>query len=174
MDGYPRGISRSIVCVTSISGTCHHMEPGQEASGPTSSTPNWFWGWTRSEKISIMCKSPLWGMPRLRLYRRAPSCNCHYPHKSRGLHTSQIQPRDEGNREECHNGKMGIKKGKWRERWRRRSQIFFLLFTSLNNKKVNAFRSPKLYLCLPDSWRLIAAAGGAALICSAFQWPSCR
>lgn len=25
MNGYPRGISRSIVCVTSISGTCHHI-----------------------------------------------------------------------------------------------------------------------------------------------------
>lgn len=107
----------------------------------------------------IMCKSPLWGMPGLRLYRLAPSYNCHYPYKSKELHTSQIQPWDERNREECHDGKVGIKKGKWRERWRRRSQIFFLLFTSLNNKKVNAFHSPKIYLCLPGSWMLIAAAG---------------
>ena len=39
MDGHLRGTCRGPVGVTGIRGTCHHMAPGQETSGPASCPP---------------------------------------------------------------------------------------------------------------------------------------
>lgn len=81
MNGHLRGTCRGTVCVTGISATCHHMEPGQKASGPAPRPPRLVFRVEPEQKRGhlTMCKWSPWGLPTLRLYRWPPSTTATIP-----------------------------------------------------------------------------------------------
>lgn len=118
MDGHLRGTSRGPVGVAGISGTCHHMAPGQEASGPAPGPPRLVLRLDPEKKRPHLttCKGPPWELPTMRLYRLARRSNCHYPHTKRTLHISKtaigwMKQRGMVGRD---GGRRWWRQGKWR------------------------------------------------------------